>query len=46
MGDLNQHDYSISSSSEFGNAFCIKGADYSSFENLTVENYVGYGDIF
>lgn len=43
MGDLNQHDYSISSSSEFGNAFCIKGADYSSFENLTVENYVGYG---
>lgn len=41
-GDLDEHDYSLSTS-EFGNAFCIKGADYCSFENISVEKYVGYG---
>lgn len=42
-GDLDEHDYSISESSEFGNAVCIKNADYSSFEDLTIRKFVGYG---
>lgn len=42
-GDLDKHDYSVSATSEFCNAVTINGADYSSFENLTIRKFVGYG---
>lgn len=42
-GDLDSHDYSKSSISEWNNAIFIGGADYSSAEDLVIRKFVGYG---